>query len=147
MMAATERQVVVVDMSTLRFVWQPGRRSVTLLTANGELLAVSDVAEGAGERQAAFAVLEEAAATARVSRGGVEHRVAFYNPYTAEVSVDAATANRVFCAGRPLSLREDGEPAAVTEAALVLGSSELPERGELDPASAMRAVAAHLDLA
>jgi hypothetical protein len=146
MAAHTSEALVVLDMSTLRFVWHNGRRAVSLLTSGGELLAVRELAEGASERQAAFAVLEEAAATARLRRQGGERRVAFYNPYTAEVSVDAASANRVYCAGHPLALSEEGEEAVPVDDRLVVGAAVLNERGELDPASAMRAVAAHLDL-
>lgn len=138
--------VLVLDLATLRFAWQAERSVLALLSAPGELLAVVDCAPGTTERQGAFAVLEEAAATARLVREGVEYRVAFYNPYTAEVSFDATVANRVFAARTPLTLAAAGAPASITGDTLTLAGRQLSERTDFDATDALRAVAAHQGL-
>lgn len=111
------------DMSTLRYQWNPDHTACCALTARGEILAVVEVDAGpVNERELAFRLLDRALEVGQVLRAHpddpakrVVYKVALYNPFSAEVSVGEVPKNVTFRDEAPLALPADGLPAeAVT---------------------------------
>lgn len=119
--------MVLYDLSSLRFRRVGG--SVTLVSEPGEEIAtLDDAPENA--RQAASAVLEEAAARARVWRNDVACRVGFYHPQTGQVSIGAWPRGTVYSSHRPVKVSRSGSEAVLVSGVLFCGGEAMePDDG------------------
>lgn len=143
---AMER-IVVLDLASVRFTWGEHRRSLSVATGAGELLATVAVPAGTEPRWAAFLACDAALETARVTRDDergrlVTARVALYNPLSFQIAVSGIPATRVFDPETPLLLPADGLLATLDEDLLELGGRTLVET-ELDVDTVARAAGAH----
>lgn len=109
--------VLIFDLATLRYQWDATRATLSVLSSRNELLAVVDVAPTTNEREAAFQACDAALDRSRVSRttpaGRLRHRIALYNPYSAEVSFAAVPKTKVFSAATRLTIPANGLPATL----------------------------------
>lgn len=114
--------VLIVDMSTMRFQWNPDHTACSALTARGELVAVIEVVDpDADPGEIAYALLDAALDRGQVLRpdpsdpgnpgARVSYRVALYNPFSAEISLGAVPNTVTFTDHEPVSLETDGLPA------------------------------------
>jgi len=123
------RNVLVLDMATIRFRWGPEKATCAAVTSRGEVLAVVETArDDAGNLDVpgtAYRAFDEALGSGSVLRvlddGSavpVRHEIALYNPFTGEVAIGAVPATITFADGRPVEL----DPAGVTAVALPAGA-------------------------
>lgn len=110
--------MLIFDLASLRYQWNATRTALSALSARGELLAVVDAPAGADGREAAFDVCDAALDRGRISRPGddglrTRYRVALYNPYSAEVSVQSVPHTKVFSAGTRLTIPASGLAAVL----------------------------------
>jgi hypothetical protein len=134
------RDVLVIDMSTVRFQWNAAGTSCSALTSRGEIMAVlSGVDTNADPRETAYLALDAALDRGSVLRtdpanpaARISYRIGFYNPYSAEVSVGAVPHTAAYCDGEPLELDQAGTPAKLKGGArdltLVVGERRLVPR-------------------
>lgn len=103
---------------------------MSVVAASGEVLAVVDTLVADTNEDAAFAACEHALSAGRVQRNDGIHRVALYNPYTAQTAYLPAPESIVFCDGSTLSLGAGGEAGRVGEDAdgitLEVGGRKFP---------------------
>ena len=105
-----ERQTVVVyDLATVRFRRSAKGRSMSMIAASGETLAVVDTNGDATNEDAAYAACEHALNGARVRRNESLCRVALYNPYTAHISYLPAPDSVIFTNHEPRAIHMNGE--------------------------------------
>ena len=114
------RDVLVLDMASMRFSWSPDRTALALLTQRGEMVTVVDTQPTADPREEAFNALDHALGKGKVLRtrpgdptGRVKYQIAFYNPYTAEVTVGRVPDTVALGDGELLPLPPDGAPAVL----------------------------------
>lgn len=105
--------VVVFDLATLRFRRTPKRTSMSVVAASGEVLGVVDTLVTDTNEDAAFAACEHALSAGRVQRDGAVHRIALYNPYTAQTSYLSAPESVVFFDGEAVVIGANGTCGAV----------------------------------
>jgi len=138
----TNVRVVVYDLSTLRFRRSARKTSMSIVAASGEVLAVVDTLAIESNEDAAYGACEHALAAGRIRREGGYHRVALYNPYSGEISYQAAPDSIVFGAERPIAVEALGSVGEVRgetgEEELHLGGYVLGRR-EVSVAGATRA--------
>lgn len=134
--------IVVFDLSTLRYRFSAQRGRVAAVAPTGEILACVDIAPTTDPREAAFRAADAALDQARVVRGNETCRVALYNPYSAEVALNAVPATQVFTAQVPVSLDAAGTLMRL-EADTLIGPSCRLQRVEPTVARTSRALAAH----
>jgi hypothetical protein len=101
-------KIVVFDLSTLRYRLSAKLGRVTALAPTGEILARVDVAPATSPREASYLAANAALDQGRVVRDGETCRIALYNPYSGEASLNAVPATVVYSAGAPISLDEAG---------------------------------------
>jgi len=79
---------------------------MSIVAASGEVLAVVDTLAIDRNEDAAYAACEHALATGNVAREGTLHKIALYNPYSAEISYMAAPDSQIFGDGEahPISI-------------------------------------------
>jgi hypothetical protein len=117
-LASDGEQVVLFDLSSLRFRRDRRNRRFTALSADGQVLAgVSNPPENG--RAAALAALDEAARTGRCWRGGQLRRIAFFNPHTVEAAFGPSGECRVFRFEVPPPLSREGSVAVIGDGVLV----------------------------
>jgi hypothetical protein len=109
--------VVVYDLATLRFRRSARGTSMSVVAASGEVLAVIDTLAVDENEDAAYAACEHALATCNVERGGEWCKIALYNPYSGEISYQAAPDSRVFSGRVPVALESGGSVALIEEGA------------------------------
>lgn len=117
------RDYLVLDMTSMRFSWSADRTTLALLTQRGEMVAIVDTQPTADPREEAYKALDEALGRGKVLRHRpaepgtrCRYRIAFYNPYTGEVTVGRATDALVLGDGDVLELPADGAPAVLERA-------------------------------
>lgn len=120
--------LIVLDLSTLRYRWNAAKTALAATTALGEVVSVVDTAPGLDAREAAFLACDAALARGRLLRAAPEdpartrtYRLALYNPYSAETSVGAVPDTQVFCDRRPLALELGGSVAHLADGRLLVG--------------------------
>ena len=126
--AGARLPAVVFDVSSLRFRFGPEKRTVSVLSETGQHLATVPATRGTSEADAAWMVLNEAQASGSVLlpdpevTSGVaapveliEHRIVFYNPFTAHCSVSppggtpqAGPSSGVVLVGDPFAIPPAG---------------------------------------
>jgi hypothetical protein len=147
------RDYLVLDMTSMRFSWSADRTALALLTQRGEIVAVVDTQPSADPREEAYRALDAALDKGRVLRARPDgpasrarFRIAFYNPYTGEVTAGRVPDSLVLGDGALLELPADGAPAVLERAdqhaALLVGSRMLTERTPTF-AALTRALASH----
>lgn len=144
--------VLVLDLSSLRYQWDADRRFLTAFTSAGEVLAVADAGD-LSDREAVFAACDLALAEGsllRADRTGELSAlpIALLNPYTLEVAVGAVPNTEVFSTSHEF-FREEGEWVASRRADgegageyLEVGGHRF-ERWEPSFASLTRSLTAH----
>lgn len=154
---ASPRDVLVLDMSSLRFRWTtPERGCVSVLSTREEVLAVIDADPSEPLATIAFRAMDDALARATVLRADPHHpagpplrlAVALYNPLTGEVSLGAVPATVAYTAGERLTVDAAGTLARTSvdddgETVLVVGDLTLhPVRADRDRGDRIAASAA-----
>lgn len=139
--------VVVFDLATLRFAWGNERRTLSVSSSRGEVLATVPVPAGTEPRWAAFSAMDAALEHGRVVREDadgdlVTARVAFYNPLSLEIALDAVPLTRVFGNGEPVLLDRTGTLSWLDDDTLGVGGRLLAETS-VDMAAIARAAGAH----
>lgn len=134
--------LLIVDLASLRYRWDAERTTLTVFSAQREVLAVAAGVGHLSDREAASRACDlvldrgrvsraaadwdyvdvdvvgedvHAAAAAAAARGRVRFRVALYNPYTAQVSVGPVPDTEVFSCNRPLQLPAGGLPTTLVQ--------------------------------
>lgn len=135
-------EYVIFDLATVRYRFAPANAYVQAVASSGELLAVAELSPEVSSRQAAFLALDAALRSGRVSRGSQRYRVAFYNPYTADVCIDPVPTTQVFSDQAPLAFDAQGCIARLTPEGLCTDARVL---GPVTPSlpRTSRAVLAH----
>lgn len=105
--------IVIYDLSTLRFRRSARKTSMSVIAASGEVLAVVDTLAVDSNEDAAYAACEHALATARVRREGTWCRIGLYNPYSGETSYRPAPDSIVFGAQQPVAIETLGSRGKV----------------------------------
>ncbi len=138
--------VVVYDLATVRFRRSAKGRSMSMIAASGETLAVVDTNGDATNEDAAYAACEHALNGARVRRDGVVCRVALYNPYTAHIAYLPAPDSVIFTNHEPRSIGMHGETGVVyfdgEQHTLEISGEQIDEE-QLTVSAASRAWDAH----
>lgn len=117
-------RIVIFDLATLRFRRSARNTSMGVVAASGEVLAVVDTSTADTNEDAAYAACEHALASGNVVRGGELHRIALYNPYSGEISYQAAPDSLVFADGEAHPIEAEGSVAMIEtgeEACIHLG--------------------------
>jgi hypothetical protein len=140
-------QVIIYDASSLRYQWDASRTTATVTNAAGEVLASVDCPPGTSDREAAFLAMDGALGGARLRRADAKgaqtyRRVAFYNPFTAQVALGSVPRTQVFADGGALELEASGAEAVIADDALWVGSRVLPVFAP-DTAAVATSLAAH----
>ena len=119
--AGPEQPVLVLDMSSLRFRWNPDRTAIAALTPRGEALSVVSADPSEPLSAVAFRAMDAALGTATVLRtdasaadGHVRFKVGFYNPFTGEVAYGSVPDTVAFTSGGRLTLPESGGHGVVS---------------------------------
>jgi len=114
------RDYLIFDIATVRYRFSANRDSVTALAPTGELLAVVELAPHHSEREAAFLAADAALRSARVLRDGLRCKVAFYNPYTADICLQPVPETRIFSDLQPLAFEPAGQRCSLEDDGLHL---------------------------
>lgn len=109
---AKKTQYVLFDLAEVRY--RDNGEVVTAYTPLRERVGTSDVLP-AGKRETYLAALDDAICRGVVWRDGVQYRIAFYNPHTAEVSLGPSWKGRAFRFPRPVSLSREGNLITLVE--------------------------------
>jgi hypothetical protein len=124
-----EHNVLVLDMSTLRFLMAASRAAVRATTQSGQVLAVVHPRIGESRSDIAFRAMDKALQTGTAlwvdptnPRGRRELRLALYNPLSGDISYGALPNTCTFSGASELELDRDGTPGVVRGAA---GTREL----------------------
>lgn len=143
----TTPSVWVVDLSEVRFRYGTAKRSVAAVGADGQVYAVARA--GGTDRASAEAVLEAASASylLRENASGelISHRLGWYNPFTATVTVPAHHDGQyqVYSSGAALVLDPGGSGGHIgNDAALHVGTATL-DPVALSLATVRRQLTAH----
>lgn len=104
--------------------------------------AAPAAAGGLSRREAVFRALDAALDSARVPVGRSWARLAFYNPLSAEVAVDAVPRTVAFCCSAPLELPLEGALGVVADGTLRVAGLELYPRSD-EFAHVHQAISAH----
>jgi len=115
----------VYDLSSLRFQVDNEARTLSALSATGELLATVDVPDSTSEREAIFLVLDSALDSAKVIRDDGAFAIAFANPYTNQVACGAIPDTVAYGDNEILELPPSGVPASICNGVLQLMNREL----------------------
>lgn len=147
-------RIIVYDLASLDLRWGPGRTTVRLY-GRDLLLAALDVPTGEDPRITAFRAADEALALARVPspRSIVvyredprsRHRIALYNPYTAQISLGSSPRTTVLGGDRPLHIPVDGLAGDYHDEVLHLPGGLTWRAVEGDLHDLSRRVAAHFE--
>lgn len=118
-------RVLVLDLSTLRYRFAANRRSLSVLTASGETLASVTMRPAEDDTDVIFRAITEAARTSCVLRANDDgtvsgHTLAFYNPYTAQVSWTLNGRPVLFVPEVPFSVLPAGISGTVSSTADIL---------------------------
>jgi hypothetical protein len=137
----------IFDLASLRFALDPEGASVTVRAPGGEVLGLAAVGDERDQRNVAFAACDAALAQGTVLREDddglpVAHKIAFYNPLTGQIAVDAVPHTRVFAGTDLLVLPAEGLEVVLVDGELRGGSVTLSER-PVSAATASRAAAMH----
>jgi hypothetical protein len=134
----------VYDLASLRF--RPDRAAgrLSVLTSAGELLASVELQNGTSDREAAFRALDDALAHGRLVRPDGTRALAFLNPYSNQVAVDAIPDTVSYQASDDLRLGELGAPAVLRDGLLEIeGQTLVPVTPDMT--SVMEALTSHRD--
>lgn len=117
---------------------------MSMVAASGEVLAVVDTLAIDRNEDAAYAACEHALATGNVAREGTLHKIALYNPYSAEISYKAAPDSQIFGDGEAHPIEVEGSLASVEDdgSCLILGGKRINQR-EITLTGATRAWSAN----
>lgn len=123
-MTTSEQPVLVLDMSTLRFVTHGPRSAVRVLTRNGQLLAAVHPRVGEQRTDIAFRAMDAALREGSVLGVDLENprlrrhlKVALYNPFSGDVSFGATPDTVSFSGTGTLALGPDGSEGVVRHTA------------------------------
>src|SRR5674476_774856 len=105
---ATDMEYVIFDLASLRYRFAPSNTHVTVLAPTGEVLSSVPLSPHHSESEAAFISTDAALSSARLVRGTVRCRVAFYNPNTAVVVVGPLPDTLVYSDSEPLEIPATG---------------------------------------
>jgi hypothetical protein len=108
--------ILLLDLASLRYRWSDdAHRSLAVLSAMGEVLAVVDCEAGLPQREAAFRACDAALASGRVVRASQDDllvrrrcRIGLYNPYSGEVAVGPVSRGTVYQGGGRLDVPPNG---------------------------------------
>lgn len=103
--SAIETKYVLFDLAEVRY--RDNGEVVTAYTPLRERVGTSDTL-AAGRRETYLAALDDAICRGVVWRDGVQYRIAFYNPHTAEVSLGPSWKGRAFRFPHPVALERGG---------------------------------------
>jgi hypothetical protein len=132
----------VFDLASLRFRSDRTAGRLSVLTASGELLATVDVENGTSDREAAFRVLDAALAHGQLVRPEGAVALAFLNPYSNQIAVDAVPDTVSYQGDDPIRITEHGAPAKLRDGLLEIeGRSLIPVTPDMT--SVMEALTAH----
>jgi hypothetical protein len=139
-------QIVIFDLATLRFRRSARGTSMSVVAASGEVLAVVDTLAIDRNEDAAYAACEHALAAGNVEREGTLHKIALYNPYSAEISYKAAPDSEIFGDGEAHPIAVDGSVANIEDeegrTCIILAGKRIKQR-EITLAGATRAWSAN----
>jgi len=139
-------QIVIFDLATLRFRRSARGTSMSVVAASGEVLAVVDTLAIDRNEDAAYAACEHALATGNVARDGELHKIALYNPYSAEISYKAAPDSQIFGDGEAHPIDIEGSVAHIEDvedgACIILDGKRIKQR-EITLTGASRAWSAN----
>ena len=96
------------DLSTLHYRFSSGTGRTITLAPTGEILSRIEVDPTTPSREAAYQGYNAALDQGLVARDGDMMRVALYNPYSGEVSLNSVPATTIYSAGRPIALDLEG---------------------------------------
>jgi hypothetical protein len=125
----------VFDLASLRYRSDPDSGRLSVLTAAGEILASIEVEETTSEREAVFRALDDALSHGRLVRAGGAVPVAFLNPYSNQVAVDAIPDTVTYQSEDTLDLGDMGKPAILRDGLLQIDGQHLvpitPDMGSI----------------
>lgn len=136
-MTAQSHDVLVLDMTTLRFAAGGPGSALRVTTRSGVHLATTHPRRKELRSDLAFRALDAALATGYAlvvdphdPRARTRLRVALYNPYSGDIAFGGDGATLTFASGEPLALDADGTRARVVVdtdgATLVIAGREVP---------------------
>lgn len=132
------------DLASLRFRSDRAEGRLSVLSAAGELLATVEVANGTSDREAAFRVLDAALAHGRLVRPEGTVSLAFLNPYSNQVAVDAVPETVTYQSPDPIRISEHGAAAVLRDGLLEIdGRALVPVTPDMT--TVMEALTAHRD--
>lgn len=124
--------IVIFDLATLRFRRSARGTSINVVAASGEVLAVVDTLAIDRNEDAAYAACEHALAAGNVARQGTLHKIALYNPYSAEISYLAAPDSQIFGDGDAHPISINGSVAGIDNGAdgtcIILDGTRIKQR-------------------
>lgn len=140
----TTMDLWVFDLSSLRFRSDRPAGRLSVLTSAGELLASVELENGTSDREAVFRALDAALAHGRLARPEGTRALAFLNPYSNQVAVDAVPETVTYQASELVRISELGAPATLRDGLLELdGHTLVPVTPDMT--SVMEALTAHRD--
>jgi hypothetical protein len=89
--------------------------------ATGEIFSRIDTAPGTSPRAAMYKAANAALDQGQVLRDGEVCRIALYNPYSGEASLNAVPATIIYSGGAPISLEPEGSVFELEDDRLVCG--------------------------
>jgi hypothetical protein len=115
----------VFDLATLRFRADTDKRSLSVSSAAGDVLATVAIPEGTSEREAVFLALDAALDEGRLIREGGTLEIAFANPFTNQVAVGAVPDTVAYSDGEPVEIKAAGVGGTLRNGILTIDSRSL----------------------
>jgi len=115
----------VFDLATLRFRADTEKRSLSVSSAAGDVLATVCIPEGTSEREAVFLALDAALDEGRLIREGGTLEIAFANPFTNQVAVGAVPDTVAYSDGEPVEIKAAGVGGTLRNGILTIDSRSL----------------------